>query len=212
MSRTIVHVVRHGEVENPRRILYGRLPDYHLSQVGRAMADRLGEHFEGHDIAAVVASSLERAQETAAPIARAHSMPVRVDDRLLEAGNRFEGHRFGHGWASLRNPQIWPLLVNPLRPSWGEPYRRIAERMEQAAEAARRFAYGHEIVLVSHQLPVWTLRRHLEGRPLWHDPRHRECALASVTSLHYNGGDLEAIAYAEPAADLLPAAAPVPGA
>lgn len=212
MSRTVVHLVRHGEVENPRRILYGRLPGYHLSKVGRAMADRLGEHFQKQDLAAVVASSLERAQETARPIAATRGVSVRVDDRLLEAGNRFEGHRFGHGWASPRNPQVWPLLVNPLRPSWGEPYRRIAGRMQEAAQAARNFARGREIVLVSHQLPVWTLRRHLEGRRLWHDPRDRECSLASVTSLHYNRDKLESIAYAEPAADLLPAADPIPGA
>lgn len=212
MSRTVVHLVRHGEVENPRRILYGRLPGYHLSKVGRAMADRLGEFFAEQDLAAVVASSLERAQETARPIAAAHGLSVRVDDRLLEAGNRFEGHRFGHGWASPRNPQVWPLLVNPLSPSWGEPYRRIATRMQEAAQAARDFARGREVVLVSHQLPVWTLRRHLEGRRLWHDPRDRECSLASVTSLHYNHDKLEFIAYAQPAADLLPAADPTPGA
>lgn len=212
MSRTVVHLVRHGEVENPRRILYGRLPGYRLSKVGRAMAGRLGEHFEGQDIAAVAASSLERAQESAAPIAAEHGVAVRVDDRLLEAGNRFEGHRFGHGWASPRNLQVWPLLVNPFRPSWGESYQRIAARMNEAVDAARNFARGREIVLVSHQLPVWTLRCHLEGRPLWHDPRHRECSLASVTSLHYNDDVLESIAYAEPAADLLPGANPSPGA
>lgn len=215
-DRQIVHLLRHGEVENPARILYGRLPDYHLSQRGRAMADMVAQHLAGRDIGMVTASSLDRAQETAAPIAAAHGLGVHTDDRVIEAGNHFEGKRFGHAEGSLKHPPNWPLLINPLQPSWGEPYDRIAARMLAAITAARRAVTrlydGGEVVIVSHQLPIWTIRRFLEGRPMWHDPRRRQCSLASLTTLSYRGDELESITYSEPAAPLLASASGVPGA
>jgi broad specificity phosphatase PhoE len=88
-------------------------------------------------------------------------------------------------------------------PSWGEPYRVIAERMTAALYAARDAAAGHEAVCVSHQLPIWTLRMALSGRRLWHDPRRRQCALASLTSFHFDDDRLTGISYAEPAAHLI---------
>ncbi len=209
---TVVHLVRHGEVHNPERVLYGRLPGYHLSDLGHAMAERVAAHFAGHDIARVVASPLERAQETAAPVGATLGLPVRTDDRLIEAANHFEGLSFGVGDGSLRHPRHWRYLTNPFTPSWGEPYTRIVARMAAAVAAVRDATEGHEAVLVSHQLPVWITRLHLEGRHLWHDPRHRECSLASVTTLTYQGRDLVALSYAEPAADLLPGASKVAGA
>lgn len=216
VAHDVVHVVRHGEVHNPDRILYGRLADYHLSERGREMADRVAEHLADRDVRLVTASSLDRAQETAAPVAAAHGVGLHTDDRIIEAGNRFEGRRFGEGQGSLRNPGNWWLVRNPFRPSWGEPYAQIARRMQEAVADARRAAHrlygGGEVVLVSHQLPIETLRRSLEGRHLWHDPRHRHCNLASVTTLTYAGDDLVSIAYSEPAADLLPGAASTPGA
>lgn len=202
MTRTIVHLVRHGEVENPGRVLYGRMPGYHLSERGRRMADRLGEYFAGADLAAVAASPMERAQETAAPTAAATGVQVRTDERLIEAGNHFEGTTIGSNPRQLLNPRYWHLLVDPLRPSWGESYDSIAARMSAAIASARAFAEGHEIVLVSHELCVWTARRHAEGRHLWHDPRKRECALASVTSLTFRGEEMTSLSYAEPCADL----------
>jgi broad specificity phosphatase PhoE len=210
--QTVVHLVRHGEVDNPDKILYGRLPGYHLSGLGRQMADAVAAHFAGHDVTHVVSSPLERAQETAAPVAAALGLPVETDERLIEADNHFEGLAFGVGDGSLRHPRHWKHLANPLRPSWGEPYRQVVARMLAAVHGARAEAAGHEAVLVSHQLPVWATRRYLEGRRLWHDPRRRECSLASITSLHFAGRDLVAISYAEPAAALLPTASTVPGA
>ncbi|MCH8627693.1 histidine phosphatase family protein [Arsenicicoccus piscis] len=204
--RTVVHLMRHGEVHNPTKVLYGRLPEFHLSELGVQMAELVGEHLSGHDVRLVVASPLERAQETAAPTARAHGVPIRTDSRIIEAGNYFEGVQFGVGEGSLRNPRNWWLVRNPLRPSWGEPYTRIAARMVAAIDAARAHAPGGDIVLVSHQLPVWTVRRHLQGERLWHDPRDRECTLASLTSLTYDGDELVSIDYTEPAASLLPGA------
>ncbi len=211
-ERTIVHLLRHGEVFNPEGVLYGRLPGYHLSELGRTMAERATEYLRERDVTVIVSSPLERAQETAAPLAEALDLPVKLDDRLLEAENHFEGMVFGVGDGSLRHPRHWPHLYNPFRPSWGEPYRQLAARVLAAAQDARADAAGHEAVLVSHQLPIWIARLQAEGRRLWHDPRRRECSLASVTSLHYRDEDLDSISYSEPSADLLPGAATVPGA
>lgn len=203
-ERTVVHLLRHGEVHNPDGILYGRLDGYHLSDLGREMAQRVADHLADHDVTHVVASSLQRAQETAAPVARAHGVHVTTDDRVIEAGNSFEGTRVGTMRArDFVHPRYWSRIANPLRPSWGEPYAVVAERMLAAVAAARDAARGHEAVVVSHQLPIWTARNAILGKRLWHDPRKRECRLASLTSLTYVGDQLESIEYSEPAQALL---------
>lgn len=196
---TIVHVLRHGEVHNPRGILYGRLPGFGLSVTGRAQAGAVARALADHDIALVIASPLQRAQETAEPIAGEHGLIVRTDENLIEAGNTFEGLRVSVGDGALRKPRHWWKLRDPFTPSWGEPYLQIAHRMLAAANKARVESAGREAVLVSHQLPVWTLRRFLQGQRLWHDPRSRQCGLASLTSLVYRGDTLVDIVYSEPA-------------
>jgi broad specificity phosphatase PhoE len=198
-EQTVVHLLRHGEVFNPDKILYGRLPGFRLSDAGVEMAATAAKWFVGRDVTHLVSSPLERAQQTAAPIAEVLSLPVAIDERLIEAGNAFEGLRVGVGDGALREPKHWWKLRNPFRPSWGEPYVEIATRMLRAVEAARDAARGHEAVLVSHQLPIWTLRLHVEGRRYVHDPRKRQCGLASVTSLTYDGDTFTGVAYAEPA-------------
>ena len=197
---TIVHLVRHGEVENPRQVLYGRLPGYHLSADGRMMAKAAAGFLAGRDVTVLLTSPLERAQETAEPIAEEFGLTPVIDERLIEPWNHFEGMTFGVGDGSLRKPRHWRHLVNPLRPSWGEPYRSVADRMLAACLDAARAASGHEAVCVSHQLPIWTARRAAEGRRLWHHPGRRQCALGSVTSLTYTGGRVTAVSYAEPSA------------
>ncbi len=209
---TVVHLLRHGEVDNPEKILYGRLPGYHLSELGRRMAVRAAEHLSGRDVTHLVCSPLERARETATPVAAELGVPVGIDERLIEADNCFQGERFGVGDGILRHPGQWRHLVNPFKPSWGEPYVVVAARMQAAVEDARVAARGHEAVLVSHQLPIWVSRLAAEGRRFWHDPRRRECSLASVTSLTFEADTLVHIAYAEPSADLLPGASKVAGA
>jgi broad specificity phosphatase PhoE len=205
---TVVHLLRHGEVHNPGKVLYGRLPGYNLSVVGEAMAVAAAEWLTGKDVTHLVSSPLERAQQTAAPVAKALSLPVAIDERLIEAGNAFEGRAVAGGSGVFRAPGHWWKLRNPMRPSWGEPYVEIAARMLAAVEAARETARGHEVVLVSHQLPIYTVRLHLEGRRYMHDPRRRECGLASVTSLTYDGDRFTGVSYAEPAGATDPDAVP----
>lgn len=202
---TVVHVMRHGEVANPDGVLYGRLPGYHLSELGRQMADRVAEHLSGRDVTYVVASPLERAQETATPVAKAHGLDLATDERLIEAENIFQGKTFGVGDGALKNPANWKYLVNPFRPSWGEPYVDQVVRMKGALDTAKDRARGHEAVLVSHQLPIWILRSYVENRRLWHDPRKRQCTLASLTTFTYEGDRIVSVGYSEPAIDLVPA-------
>ena len=196
-EKTIVHVMRHGEVHNPDKILYGRLPDYHLSEKGRAQAQAVADWLADRDINYVVASPLERAQETAAPIAERHGLPIDTDDELIESRNIFQGQKVSPGDGALRDPRNWWHLRNPRTPSWGEPYEEIAERMTAALHRARIKAAGHEAVCVSHQLPVETLRRAMTGKPLHHFPTRRLCNLASLTSFYFHGDSYVGWGYSE---------------
>jgi broad specificity phosphatase PhoE len=197
-EQTRIHLVRHGEVYNPEGVLYGRLPGFHLSDKGIQQAQAVAEALADRDIVAVIASPLERAQETAAPIAARHGLPVDTDADLIESANFFEGRRIGPGDGAWHDPRVWWQLRNPFTPSWGEPYNQVAARMVTAVSKARARAAGREAVCVSHQLPVWTLRLHVTGKRLWHDPRRRQCAVASVTSLVYSGERLTGVQYSEP--------------
>ena len=197
MTKTTVHLVRHGEVYNPKKILYGRMPGYHLSSRGNSMAVATSEFFRGRDVVYLAASPLERAQETARPIAEVTGCEVHTREDVLEAGNTFEGLRT-KGWRSqLINPIRWRHMTNPLEPSWGEPYQEIFERMWSAVEDARSKAEGHEAVMVSHQLPIVMVQRHVQGKRLAHASRN--CDLASVTSLVFDGGSVVDWAYSTPA-------------
>ena len=202
---TSVHVVRHGEVENPNKILYGRQSGWFLSKRGEEMAKTLGEWAKPLDIGAVHASPLERAQQTAKPMADAHGLTIKTDERLIEAANVFEGKPFGVGDGVLKQPSAWPKLWNPWKPSWGEPYVEQVNRMLAAVFDAKDAANGHDAIVVSHQLPIWILRSAIEGRRFIHDPRKRICTLASVTSIHFDDeGMISGLSYSEPARHLLP--------
>lgn len=221
MPHATVHLLRHGEVHNPDGVLYGRLPEFHLSQLGREMAQTVADHFsrrvaEGANIVHLAASPLTRAQETAQPISQALGLPIATEERIIEAANYFEGMQVSR--SEILKPRHWPMLRNPLRPSWGEPYQEQATRVRAAVQDARLKAIelggeDAQAILVSHQLPIWATRLSAEGRRLWHDPRKRECTLTSVTSLVFNDdGTLLRVDYSEPAAALLPGASSTPGA
>ncbi|MDK6260468.1 histidine phosphatase family protein [Corynebacterium frankenforstense] len=202
MSTTIVHLVRHGEVHNPERVLYGRLPGFRLSARGESQAARTAQAFEGHDVTHLACSPLQRTRQTALPMACVTGLEPQVDESLIEAGNRFEGLRT-KGWRTqLINPVRWPLMVDPSEPSWGEPYRDIQSRMLDAVERARLAAEGHEAVLVTHQLPIVTVQRWVAGLDVAHMPWDRRCELASVTSLVFRGAAVAECVYTEPAQEI----------
>jgi broad specificity phosphatase PhoE len=203
-DRTVVHLLRHGEVHNPQGILYGRLAGYSLSELGTKMATRVADALGDREVSHMVASPLERAQETARPVAERLGLDITTDRRVIEAGNHFEGKSFGVGDGALRRPGTWWYLRNPWKPSWGEPYKQIVERMLAAMADARDAARGHEAVIVTHQLPIWITRSAVEGLPFLHDPRRRQCTLCSLTSFTYVDREVVSVSYSEPAADLLP--------
>lgn len=201
----VIHFVRHGEVHNPEKILYGLQPGWKLSERGNQMAEVISQWSNSLNLGAIHASPLQRAQETVAPIIKAHNLQLTTDENLIEASNIFEGKKFELGSGVLKHPKSWRYLYNPWRPSWGEPYDQIINRMLKALFAARDSAGGKDAICVSHQLPIWILRSAVEGRRLLHDPRKRECTLASVTSFELdNEGMVSGVSYSEPARHLLP--------
>ena len=202
--------MRHGEVHNPDGILYGRMPGFHLSGLGARMASAAADDLVARkrSVVAVIASPLQRTQESAAPIAAAFDREIETDARLIEPSNHFEGTVMSR---ALRNPANWPWLVNPLRPSWGEAYRSIQQRMLGAVndafdrlEATASDGDDHplDIVLVSHQLPIWVTHLSVAGERFMHDPRDRRCSLSSITSFERRGGTVVEVEYSDPAAAL----------
>ena len=200
-DRTVVHLVRHGEVHNPDGVALR--PAAGVRPVRRTVGRWpcwSPNSLAGHDVVHLRCSPLERAQQTMEPIAAEHdAAKVVIDGRVIEADNRLEGQQVRFPQTLRRPSNLW-LLRNPLRPSWGETYTEIVARMRLAIADAAAAAAGHEAVIVSHQLPIWMARCDVEGRRLVHDPRRRECALASVTSLTLIDGRVTSVVYSEPAA------------
>ncbi|WP_430592153.1 histidine phosphatase family protein [Humidisolicoccus flavus] len=207
MSARRIHLVRHGEVHNPQGVLYGRLDGFPLSDFGHSMAAASAEYAKDWPIVRLHASPLERAQQSATPWSERFDLPIQTEPRIIEPHNRFQGKSFEAGPKVILHPKAWPLVRNPFKPSWGEAYALIAERMVAAMEDAwdAQFEDGSDghIAMVSHQLPIWTTHRFLGGEKLWHDPRKRRCALSSITSFERRAdGTFFEVAYADPAAPL----------
>jgi broad specificity phosphatase PhoE len=204
-----VHLVRHGEVFNPDRVLYGRLPNFGLSERGALMAEAAATHLASlkRPVAALITSPLQRTQESAAPVSRLLGLTPLIDERIIEPTNVFEGKRMRGPDSALRDVANWKYLRNPWRPSWGESYRSIVARMLDAMTDAVTSTESGDIVMVSHQLPIMTVHRGLANKSFFHDPRLRRCALSSVTTFEWRDetfaerGFVE-VAYADPAAPL----------
>jgi broad specificity phosphatase PhoE len=209
MVATQLHLVRHGEVYNPNRVLYGRLPEYGLSDAGHQMAALAAADLAARQrtYSKLIASPLQRTQESAAPVATALGLPVILDERVIEPTNAFEGKRMRGSQSALKDPGNWKYLVNPFKPSWGEPYQSIASRMREAMIDAAVSVPEGDVVIVSHQLPIWMVHRDVSGKKLFHDPRSRRCTLSSITTLELidpqrpERGFVE-VGYVEPAAEL----------
>lgn len=216
MAYTTVHLVRHGQVDNPGHVLYERMPGFHLSGRGRRMAEATARFIASRSdmcaAAAIYSSPLERTQETAEAIIAAVNMQRRTgplpplclhtDSRIIEAGNEFRGRRIGHGEGALWKNGNWRLVLNLWRPSWGESYKAIAGRVSDFVyEQVDRYPRS-SVIAVTHESPIWSFRHMLEkGRPE-HNMLLRRTALASVTSLTFETGTHRVmnIAYCDPAA------------
>ncbi|WP_395638117.1 histidine phosphatase family protein [Pseudolysinimonas sp.] len=196
-----VHLVRHGEVENPTGVLYGRIEGFGLSRRGHRMAQLAAESLAGHDIRSVTASPLQRTQESAAPWIAQSGLELGIDERLIEPTNAFEGINMRRDLP--RRPDLWRHLVNPQKPSWGEPFLSVQARMLAAIEDSWAAVDGGEVVLVSHQMPIVMVARTVAGLPLAHNPSKRRCALSSITTLERRGDAFVEVSYTEPAAALL---------
>jgi broad specificity phosphatase PhoE len=198
-----IHMVRHGEVLNPQRLLYGRLPEFGLSERGHQMAAAAAEHLVQREakITRLVSSPLQRARESALPLERSFGLQTEIEPRIIEPWNVFEGLPIPPR-ALLKRPDLVRHLWNPARPSWGEPYREIAVRMRAAVTEAAESTVSGELVMVSHQLPIWVLYLDSLSRQLPHMPRNRRCDLSSVTSFELAGSGLVPIDYAVPHREL----------
>jgi len=192
-------------------VLYGRLPEYHLSDLGHRMAQAAADELvaRGRPVSRVIASPLIRTQESAAPIAAAFTLEIDTEERVIEPANRFEGKRLRGPGGALRDPANWPALINPTRPSWGEPFRSISKRMLAAVSDAWESVPEGDVVIVSHQLPIWMVHRTLAQERLFHDPRSRRCALSSITTLSWRGNRFAETGYSDPAGGLKGRAADV---
>lgn len=218
MTTTTIHFVRHGKVYNPGHLLYERLPGFHLSDRGRRMAQATAAYIAAdpslNTVSAVYSSPLERTRETAGAILNAlntvraergeQPLELMTDERVIEAGNEFRGLRIGHGKGALWRNGNWKLVTNLWKPSWGESYQHIAQRVGAFADEKVREYAGQQIIVVSHESPIWSYRHLLETGHAEHWMFLRKTALASVTSITYDSdtGNVITITYADPAADV----------
>ena len=213
MPADLIHLVRHGEVFNPSGVLYGRLPEFHLSELGHRMAAVAAESLSGRPISRLTASPLTRTRESAQPwldrFGEQLDGGLHIDERLIEPANKFEGVNVRR--AVRANPLLLRRMINPWKPSWGEPFVSVAARMMAAVTDAHASVESGEVVLVSHQLPIWMVARTVQRKPLATDPRNRRCTLSSITTVAWvpgasagsgTGAFIE-VDYQEPAAALL---------
>lgn len=182
---TIIHLVRHGEVENPKNIWYGRMEGFELSERGHRQAKALGQHFSDRMVGALYSSPLTRALQTASPISEATGVTIVPEEQVMECFTKLEG-RPGD-FRMFRNPLYLRYFIAPTRPSWGEPYGDIRRRMSAAMDSMVEKHPNAEIIVVSHMTPILIARLWAERnpRPPWW--ARMACAQASVTTLEFDG-------------------------
>jgi broad specificity phosphatase PhoE len=204
MPASRLHFVRHGEVFNPKGLLYERLDGFPLSDRGHQMAAAAAEELKsmGLNPKRLLVSPLERTRQSAAPVAKEFGLELEIEERIIEPWNKLKGYPMG-AKALVANPGLAIHLYNPGRPSWGEPFREIADRMTGAALDAWENTSEGDVVFVSHQLPIWMTYRSAMGLRLPHNPQSRRCSLSSITSFEVDSGRLLPVDYREPGMRLI---------
>jgi broad specificity phosphatase PhoE len=204
MPASRLHFVRHGEVFNPKGLLYERLDGFPLSDRGHQMTAAAAEELKsmGLNPKRLLVSPLERTRQSAAPVAKEFGLELEIEERIIEPWNKLKGYPMG-AKALVANPGLAIHLYNPGRPSWGEPYREIADRMTEAALDAWENTSEGDVVFVSHQLPIWMTYRSAMGLRLPHNPQSRRCSLSSITSFEVDSGRLLPVDYREPGMRLI---------
>ncbi len=151
--RTILHCIRHGEVENPTGIRYGRLPGYHLSEKGRKQVEADRDFFINRPLTHIYSSPLERAQQSATILGITFpKVPITLDNRLLETKTlaKFEGKSRDLGFYIPDHPT-----------SDGESKEQVINRMEDFFKEKIKTHDGQEIVAIVHGDPLALLYNHL---------------------------------------------------
>jgi broad specificity phosphatase PhoE len=178
-----IHFIRHGEVYNPKKVIYERLSGFPLSKRGKNMARNLvsvvAKDESLRDVKVAYVSPLLRTKQTVRPLEKYLGITAFEDDRLLESTNKF------------KNKKRWRLMLmvwlNPFRPITGEPYKNIAKRMrEMTTDILENHKDESDIIVVSHQSPIWRLRRSFEKKKLWIPPSKRNVNLTSITTLEFD--------------------------
>jgi broad specificity phosphatase PhoE len=153
---TVLHLVRHGQVDNPQKIVYGRQRGWRLSERGRAEAEAVARHLAGRPIARVYTSPLERAVQTATVIAGTCGGEVEPRDDLVEA--LLCAPWEGLPWREVKRDRSreWArYLFRPLEVcEVAEDLAALAARMEAALRAIAGAHPGQQVVAVSHGDPL----------------------------------------------------------
>ena len=156
-------LVRHGHTDTAGKRLTGWSPGVHLNARGREEAERLVERLDGIRIDAIVSSPLERCRETAAPLAKARRLAVRIRRAWIETGY---GEWTGRSISQLRRTKLWRTVMHApsnARFPGGESLLEVQARAVQAAlDAAREHPRG-TVAIVSHADVIRLLLAHVAG-------------------------------------------------
>jgi len=177
-------LIRHGDNDHLRKkILYARLPGVHLNAQGRQQAELLAAALANVPLTAVYASPLERAVETAQPIAARADLEVHTDARLLDTDI---GDWQGQPWKTMTRSSFWKAIQSapgrfrfPGGESFLETQVRVVAALEQIITACRPKDW---VAVVFHADPIKLAVAHYIGLPLDHFQR-LACDTGSVTTL-----------------------------
>jgi len=195
-----VFLVRHGEVKNPDNIIYGRLPNFGLNNLGRQEAEQAAEYLKKvihGDLKSIFASPLLRARQTAKIISRFFpSVEILVQEKLIEGDLGWEGKKK----ADLIKQGIWQTYLDqPSKITTGEGFLGIQKRIASWLKQMIKDVKDSQFVVVTHQDVIRSLTLYLEKRPL-DDLNKIPCNTGSVTTVKLDEGLklLEPVLYWEP--------------